>query len=241
MHAYTYSSSTGACRAAFDQPACLVNPNLEREEGWWVAYGAQAELAQFPVESEHLPTWAESPCASQRWGSSNSTLLTFVTRHSFCLVLFCTVLRCCCSLVAPLYDITVTRSWEGLFRVCPNTVSALLYRTGTAHPFFFFLFLSPDCRKSHFSDQSLQSCAYLKDDFSVLLRFLPAYCILFVSQVRFFKKKWIYKSRPPCCGAERGAACSRGQTAITELLKPCLWERDVLIMLQPRLSATPWP
>lgn len=68
--------------------------------------------------------------------------------HSTPFFLF-TVLRCYCSLVAPLYDITVTRWWEGLSRVCLNTVSAVLCRTGTAHPFFFFfLFRSPNCRKS---------------------------------------------------------------------------------------------
>lgn len=69
--------------------------------------------------------------------------------HSTLVFFFFTVLHCYCSLVAPLYDITVTRSWEGLLRVCLNTVSAVLCRTGTAHPFFFFfLFRSPSCRKS---------------------------------------------------------------------------------------------
>jgi len=41
----------------------------------------------------------------------------------------------------------------------------------------------------------------------------------------FEKENSIFKNRPSCCGAEKGAAGRRGKTAITELLKPCLRER----------------
>lgn len=148
MHAHICPQWEPVGQLLTRRPA-LLTPILSERKGWWVAYG---KLALFPVENACPPELSsprESPCASQRWGSSISTLLTFVTRHSFYFVFFFffTVLRCYCSLVAPLYDITVTRWWEGLLHVCLNTVSAVLCRTGTAHPFFFF-FRSPNCRKS---------------------------------------------------------------------------------------------
>lgn len=154
MHAYTYLSSMGACRAAFDQTACLVNPNLEREErlmgGSWNTGRAG------PVSRrERMPTWAQLtawialcfPKVRQLHLNLAHICHTSFIPLRFFFSFYCTALLlfACGTSLWHHSDSLVGGPFTRVSKHCFSCPLPHWNRT----PFFFFsLFRSPNCRKS---------------------------------------------------------------------------------------------
>lgn len=171
---HTYSSSTGACRAAFDQPACSVNPNLEREER------LMGVLCMEHRQSWHsfLPTWAQLAAWIALCFPKVRQLelnLAHICHTSFILLNFflyyTAVLLFACG--TSLWHHSNSLVGGPFPRVSKHCFSCSLpHWNCTAFFFSFSFFVHPVV--GTFWTMFWQSCAYLKDDFSVLLFFLPA-------------------------------------------------------------------
>lgn len=188
MLAYMFLSLLAECRKACEQMDCIVNANLQREERLISGImGTQAEPHGFQMKG--LPFL--SPCASQRCGKTNSTLLTFVTSGILLVLLHCASIffTCCTFLWHHSNSHSGGRAFLCISKHCFGC--SLLYCSRT--PFFSFPFsLTHLWEKviAFFHHVLAGICACLKGNFDVLLcLFSPSKAYLFCSQTLFFKKK----------------------------------------------------
>ncbi len=143
-----------------------------------MAYGAQAELAQSPVSFPKV-----------RQLQLN---LAHIRHTSFILLsLFCTVVYC--AVVVHLWHLFMTSQWLARGRAFPACVQTLFQLFSAAlepHTHFFLV------GKVTFLTMLWQSCAYLKDDFSVLLLSSQHYAFYLFFKSGFLRKSGFIRAGP---------------------------------------------